>query len=194
MGITSRSSAVRIGSGSNAVPGHVHLADGTTGGGGVADHGDLSGLENDDHPQYLRPVEVIGGPGVIVDLDSQPGKVVLSGISTTFQQVTLSRPGVLFVSTGRARWYAPGAPGGPAITIKSVRCSVGTAPVGGVIEVVVKSSGFSTLVTIPNGAQTSGREVMYIGSVNPDEFFTVDVLKVGSSVPGSDLTVQIEYA
>src|SRR5215471_12826054 len=45
----------------------VRYTGGGTGGGGVTAHGQLTGLTTgDDHPQYLRPAEVLAGGGMIV--------------------------------------------------------------------------------------------------------------------------------
>jgi hypothetical protein len=53
------------------------------GGGGVSDHGALTGLGDDDHPQYLRPAEVLPGAGVAV-LYNPDGTVLLSVDLATF--------------------------------------------------------------------------------------------------------------
>lgn len=62
--------------------GYPSLA-GSGGGGGVSDHGSLSGLADDDHPQYLLRsdilVDVING--IVVDAD---GNVVTNEGNVVF--------------------------------------------------------------------------------------------------------------
>ena len=48
------------------------------GGGGVTDHGALTGLADDDHPQYLEPVEVLAGANMNVDTTTTPGSVIVN--------------------------------------------------------------------------------------------------------------------
>lgn len=50
---------------------------GSGGGGGVTDHGLLTGLGDDDHPQYLRPAEVLAGTALTA-LYNPDGTVLLS--------------------------------------------------------------------------------------------------------------------
>jgi hypothetical protein len=93
MATTSRANAARIGSGSAGPPGHTHEATGTGGTGGVTDHGALTGLTDDDHPQYLKTThtsaadphtqylktsEVIAGTNVTVDTATSPGSVIIN--------------------------------------------------------------------------------------------------------------------
>ena len=58
----------------------VTLAGAATGGGGggVSDHSLLTGLSGDDHPQYLKPVEVLAGANVTVDRTTTPGSVIIA--------------------------------------------------------------------------------------------------------------------
>ena len=52
---------------------------GGTAGGGVTDHGALTGLSDDDHPQYLKASEVVAGANITVDRNTTPGAVIIAG-------------------------------------------------------------------------------------------------------------------
>lgn len=103
-----------------------------------------------------------------------------------------SRAGTLAVSTGTFRIYNDS---GATLTIKAVRASVGTAPTGAAITVDVNVNGtsiFTTRPTIAAGTNTSGKVTAFTTSTISDgSYFTVDIDTVGSTVAGSDLTVQI---
>src|SRR4029079_3921368 len=45
-------------------------------------HGALSGLDQDHHPQYLLPSEVVAGNNITVDRSTTPGSVIITGTST----------------------------------------------------------------------------------------------------------------
>lgn len=95
--------------------------------------------------------------------------------------------------------------------VGKVTARVGSAPAGAAIEVQVLLNGitpiFATPVTIPAG-ESYGEGVPNAGGVSfkfwpkdgddlillyPGDFLTVDVEQVGSSIPGSDLTVQVYF-
>lgn len=49
------------------------------GGGGVSDHGALTGLTDDDHPQYLKPTEVVAGTSIAITQDDPvSGSITIS--------------------------------------------------------------------------------------------------------------------
>jgi hypothetical protein len=108
---------------------------------------------------------------------------------------TFPYSGSLTTSTGALRFYNDKA---AAVAVGRIRASVGTAPTGAAITVdVVLHYDESTTevletVTIPAGEHTavtaSGIEY---SMVNPGEWLTVDVTAVGSTVAGSNLTVQV---
>ncbi len=58
-------------------PGSVIVSSTAAGGGGVTDHGALTGLGDDDHPQYLKPSEVKAGSAITVDVNVN-GEVTIS--------------------------------------------------------------------------------------------------------------------
>jgi hypothetical protein len=111
------------------------------------------------------------------------------------QEITFSRTGALSAPlAGALRWYP-----GRAITITAVRASVGTAPVGASILVDVNKNGttiFSTQSnhpTIPAAGVTDLADAINVPKLSAGEFLTVDIDQVGSTSPGSDLSVTILY-
>jgi len=106
-----------------------------------------------------------------------------------------SRSGTLETGQGAHRLYNDT---GFALTIRSVRASVGTPPTGAPIIVDVNVNGatiFTTQAnrpTIPAGQNTSGAATGQSVTTIPDGgYFTVDIDQVGSTQAGADLTVQI---
>jgi hypothetical protein len=102
--------------------------------------------------------------------------------------------GNLAVGVGGARWYA-----NRPITVTNIRASVGTAPVGASLIVDVNKNGVTMFTTQANRPTVASGNFIDSASV-PDvvamaagDYFTVDVDQVGSTTPGADLTVQIEY-
>ena len=109
---------------------------------------------------------------------------------------TFSSTGSIAVETGTHRLYNNRS---SAWTINGVRASVGTAPTGASLIVDIKVNGTTIFTTQANrptisaGSMTSGYVTnMNITSVAAGAYVTVDVAQVGSIIPGSDLTVQLE--
>lgn len=106
-----------------------------------------------------------------------------------------SRAGALTVGAGTHRLYNDT---GATLTIKGVRASVGTAPTGASLIVDINIGGttiFSTQAnrpTIAVSTNTSGKVTnMNTTTIADGAYFTVDIDQIGSTVAGSDLTVQI---
>lgn len=106
-----------------------------------------------------------------------------------------SRAGTLAVAVGTHRLYNDS---GATLTIKAVRASVGTAPTGAGSSVTIDvningtTSIFTTRPTIAAGSNTSGKVTTFsTTTISDGSYFTVDIDTVGSTTPGSDLTVQI---
>jgi hypothetical protein len=107
-------------------------------------------------------------------------------------QIRLSMAGLLETITGSARWYPPAT-----VTINSVRASVGTAPTGADILIDVNKNGSSILsgpVTVTAGSNASSIDTPAAAVATSADYFTVDIDQVGSTIAGSDLTVQIKYS
>lgn len=110
---------------------------------------------------------------------------------------TYNVPGTVAVATGTARWYNDT---GRTLTFVGARSSVGTAPTGASLIVDVKVNGTSlwsvtpaNRPTIAAAAQTSGNVTTFDNAtIANGSYVTVDVVQVGSTAAGSDLTVQFE--
>jgi len=114
--------------------------------------------------------------------------------STAVNQIIFSKDGELAVETGNSRYRV--------ITdqvVHGVYISVGTAPVGDDLIVDVNVNGstiFSSPPTRPlilDGENTSELAIPTITALTEGDYITVDVAQVGSTTPGSDLTVQILF-
>src|SRR6266508_3132996 len=109
--------------------------------------------------------------------------------------VTFSRQGVLSAPIlGALRWYA-----NRAITLVLVRASVGSAPTGSAVIVDVNKNAVTIFTTqanrptIPAAGVTDLADAIDLTSMAAGDYLTVDIDQAGSTTPGSDLTVQIEY-
>lgn len=106
----------------------------------------------------------------------------------------LSYTGTLTTLLGAHRVYNDT---GAALTIRSVRASVGTAPTGAAVicDVRVDNTtifpGGTNQPQVAAGANTDKTTGMSTTTIADGSYFTVDVVQVGSTVPGADLTVQI---
>ena len=124
------------------------------------------------------------------------GKVPTAQLPMSSISQVFSSTGNVVVETGVHRLYNNRA---TAWTINGVRASVGTAPTGASLIVDIKVNGTTIFTTQANrptisaGSMTSGYVTnMNITSVAAGAYVTVDVAQVGSIIPGSDLTVQLE--
>lgn len=118
-------------------------------------------------------------------------RLVTPGIVLAF-----SVAGALAVTTGQHRIYNDV---GQTLTIWAVRASVGTAPVGASVIVDVNIGPSPTTIfttqanrpTIAAGTNSNKSTSIDVMTISDGGFFTVDIDQVGSTTPGSDLTVQI---
>lgn len=114
-------------------------------------------------------------------------------------EALFSKVGTVNVAIGKNRWYTTGGPR----NIAGVLISVGTAPVGSSLIVDVLKNTFDggdTIFTTVANRPTVVANTFEVKSVAPDvtaiddgDYLTVNITQVGSSVPGSDLTVQILF-
>jgi hypothetical protein len=100
----------------------------------------------------------------------------------------------LTVKAGTSRYYLE-----EARTVVKVRASVGTAPTGAAILVDVNKNGTTIFTTQANrpSIAISGNTATgtpQVTALAAGDYLTVDVDQVGSTVAGSDLTVQIELS
>lgn len=126
------------------------------------------------------------------------GKVPTAQLPTTMQSHVFSSTGSIAVETGVHRLYNNRS---TAWVIQGVRASVGTAPTGSSLVIDIKVNGTTIFTTQANrpaiaaGAYASSYVTnMDVTSVPAGSYITVDVAQVGSTIPGSDLTVQVEVA
>ncbi|MUN41396.1 hypothetical protein [Actinomadura litoris] len=105
-----------------------------------------------------------------------------------------SYTGILSVRTGTGRIYNDT---GRALTIGTVRASAATGPAGQSLIIDVHKSGTTIYTTQANRPTIAAGQVTGTGGV-PDvatwaagEYLTVDIDQVGTTTPGSDLTVTI---
>jgi hypothetical protein len=106
-----------------------------------------------------------------------------------------SRAGALTTGTGTFRIYNDT---GATLTIRAVRASVGTAPTGASIICDISKNGTTIFTTQGNrptiaiSGNTSGKVTnMDVTSLADGDYLTVDIDQIGSTIAGSDLTVQI---
>jgi len=111
------------------------------------------------------------------------------------QEITFTRTGVLSAPiSGALRWSSA-----RAITIIAVRANVATAPVGQSVIVDVNKNGVTVFSnqanrpTIPAAGTTDDADAINVPAVAAGEYLTADVDQVGSTTPGSDLSVTVVY-
>lgn len=109
--------------------------------------------------------------------------------------LALSVDGTVAVGAGSHRIYNDT---GVALTIRSVRATVGTAPTGAALIVDVNRNGTTIFTTQSNrptvtaGSNTSGKvTAVNTTTLNDGDYLTVDVDQVGSTVAGANLVVQV---
>lgn len=159
--------------------------------------GDLGGTA--DAPTVPTKISASekGVAGGVATLDAG-GKVPMAQMPALSRVHAFSASGVLVVGSGAHRIYNDTS---TAWTIHSVRASVGTAPTGSSIIVDVNVNGatiFTTQAnrpTITDSGFTSGKLTnMDVTTVASGSYLTIDIDQIGSTIAGSDLTVQIEVS
>ena len=109
--------------------------------------------------------------------------------------IDFSQGGVLAIGAGLARWYNRT---GRTLTFDSVTASVGTAPTGASIIVDVHKNGTTIYTTQANRPTIAVSTFVHDDTTAPNvttiadnEYLTIDVDQVGSTIAGTDLTVQV---
>jgi hypothetical protein len=103
-------------------------------------------------------------------------------------------PSTLNTGTGKARFYASAG-----YTVTNVAVSVGTAPTGSSVIVDVLKNGSTIFTTTANRPTITAGNFQDASSIpNSSEsaiisgdYLTISILQIGSTIAGSDLTVQI---
>lgn len=105
---------------------------------------------------------------------------------------SFSQAGTLAITDGPHRWYNDT---GRTLTFTAIRGAVGTAPTGADIIVDVNVNGTtimtSTKVVIAATTNTIKQTTFSTTTIADGSYLEVDIDQVGSSVPGSNLTVSI---
>jgi hypothetical protein len=108
-----------------------------------------------------------------------------------------SGTGTLTVKTGATRIYNDS---GVTLNIVNVRASVGTAPTGAGITVDVKKGGTSiwnvsgNRPTIAVSTNTIKSTSMTTTTWEDGSYLTADIVTIGSTVAGADITIQVAVA
>jgi hypothetical protein len=118
----------------------------------------------------------------------EKGDNATGGASTVLER-HYRKPGVLTVNTGTEKWYVP-----VDSTITSIKSRVEVAPQGAVpLTVAIKINNISTATLNINSATTVSLLNTSTINIRSNDFVTVDVLNIGNTVAGSDLTVTFTY-
>lgn len=123
------------------------------------------------------------------DLDSAGVERLLTYSVEAF---TFSITGTLATQTGKSRIYLEGN-----YTVETVRAAVGTAPTGSSLIVDVNKNG-TTIYTTQSARPTISASANSANGNSPavttfalDDYMTVDLDQIGSTVAGADLTVTV---
>lgn len=110
-------------------------------------------------------------------------------LSNTILERHYKNIGTLTTNVGTDKWYVP-----VNSKITSIRSRVEVAPQGNTpLTVAVKINSISTAtLSINSGTTVSSLNTSTI-NVNSNDYITVDVINIGNTVAGSDLTVTFTY-
>lgn len=111
-------------------------------------------------------------------------------------QLIMTREGILAATAGTLRFYNHL---GSTITIINVQADINTAPTGANVIVDVHKDGVTIFTTQANRPEiaasnnSSGAEVPDVTAWADGSYLTLDVDLIGSTIPGSNLTVTVKY-
>jgi hypothetical protein len=167
----------------------------TTAKGVVQLAGDLGGTATAPTVPTKISLTEKGAANGVATLDSS-GKIPIAQMPYTSRVHAFSSSGTLVVSTGSYRIYNDTS---ASWTIQSVRANVGTAPTGASVIVDVNIDGTTIFTTQANrptiavAGFTSGKVTnMNITTVAAGSYLSIDIDQIGSTIAGSNLTVQVE--
>lgn len=107
---------------------------------------------------------------------------------------TFTYPGALSVGSGQARFYMH-----KSGDIKDIIASVGTAPTGASVIIDILKNGTTIYTggsgrpTITDSSFVDTTSVPAVTSFSAGDYFTVDIIQIGSSTAGSNLVVELIY-
>lgn len=124
----------------------------------------------------------------IVAASSVDSAQVVSIVSGTAEYLQLNQTGTLEVTTGTVRWVAP-----KDINITEVESRVGTAPTGSSLVSTLNKNGSAIDTQTIAADGTSDINTGLSLAVTENDYLTVDITQIGSTVAGSDLNVIVKY-
>lgn len=131
-------------------------------------------------------------PGGVADLSPFYDLAGAADAVPTYVIATFSYQGTIATLTGASRFYP-----WQACTILGVRASVGTAPVGQSIIVDVLKTGSTVYTTTSHrptilvSTNTALGGALSTTSMTGTDYLTVNIIQVGTTTIGADLTVQV---
>ena len=172
---------------------------------GTADAPTVPGKANDSEVVHKIGDETITGIKVFTSSPEVPdpqtdlqiaNKRYVDNAIVAVQLPSFSSTGLLMTEVGVHRLYNDS---GRPWTIIGVRASVGTSPSGASVIIDINIDGSTIFTTQSNrptvaaGSNTSGKvTAIDVATVNDGSYLSVDIDQIGSTTPGSDLTVQVE--
>lgn len=133
-------------------------------------------------------------PGTVLSVDGRTGTVSLSDRydplgSYNLAPAVFSKAGTVAVATGKARY-----PITSARTLESVNAVVDTAPTDADLILNLLLNGV-VIVTLTIADGTNAVTTSGLGAaLDPGDYLTLDVVQVGDTIAGWDLTVTSEFA
>lgn len=195
-GVASLDAATKVPIGqvpTGAVAGTVALGDHTHGAGG----GGYSTVQEEGTalPQRTTVNFVGGGATATDDLAAARTTVTIPAAPAPIEVFPFSRAGALTVAAGTSRIYLDAA-----YALETVRVGLGAAPAGAALIVDVNycppggtpATIYGTQAnrpSVPAGSNTAAGGATSVAAFASGGYLTVDVDQVGSTTPGSDLTV-----
>jgi len=177
---------------SGSLSGMVLIGTDSGGNGATATTNNQFVLGTSSHTYYLP------GASAYLGVANNP---IYTKSTAPYQPQTFYYTGVVAVYTSSSRFYNDT---GGTRSITSVRASVGTAPTGSAMLIDVRKNGTSASNTIFTGSSisipattfTSGALTSFNSgsSLAAGDYLTVAISQVGSTVAGSDLTVQVNWS
>jgi len=131
--------------------------------------------------------------GTVIDSDYINSRLGVTSAAEqkvqTDNHTTLQQDGILAVTTGTARWYAP-----RDVELIRARAHVRIAPAGANLEIRINKNGSSLHTMSITSGQTNALSLLSPPlELNEGDYLTVDITGVGSSTAGSDLNLVIRY-
>ncbi len=114
-------------------------------------------------------------------------------IAAVRQMVAFSKKGLMVVGGGTFRLYFPFA-----ATFHSVRAALGVAPTGSAATFDVNKNTTTILtggsIAVGDGANVSSKDTPAVTTIADGDYLLIDTVTVGSTTPGEDLTLLVEFS